>query len=316
MVKSARKSKSKSKSGKPKAPRALRRAVVLGRDKAAEAYLNLLIDPCNAPLAYPLYGGSDGSYLAKFESYFNVGSAAANGFLWWSPGTTCVTPKAFLVTGTNATPGGAITWASTGDLAGNEPGSAFLRTAATASSYRAVAACMEIVTLDSELNRQGQLAVGTVSNAAVYAQDTSVDKLSPLVQVSSRVPDSKVEVVWHPTDAAHMYIDGTAGVANQQIERHNGLLFTWVGLPATTAGFRIKLTMVAEWKPQQGKGIVAPAPPHQSRLGMPDVLEFVAQNAGRFIRIGHQAYGAFRAVNAMRNSGQVGFNRLRIRDEL
>lgn len=279
-----------------------------GADRMAKAYYNLLLDPCNAPLAYPVYGGSDGSYLAKFESYFTVGagvtSSASNGFLWWSPGTTNTAARSFLVTGTATTSGGAITWATASDLAGSEPGSAFLRTSPQASAYRAVAACAEISTLETELARSGHMTCGVVSNSSVYGINTSADALSALNQQGGRVPDGKLEVVWRPNEAAGFFVDPTDAVAAQQVERHNGILITWAGLPATSIGFRVKLTLVAEWKPRQATGITAPATPLQSGATMVDLMQFMAANSDKFIRWGTSAVGAFRATQRLINNAR------------
>lgn len=279
-----------------------------GADRMAKAYYDLLLDPCNAPLAYPVYGGSDGSYLAKFESYFTVGAgstgSASNGFLWWSPGTTNSVARSYLVTGASTTSGGLIQWSLASDLAGSEPGSAFLRTAPQVSSYRAVAACAEVSTLETELSRSGHMTCGVVPNAAVYGINTSADSLSTLNQQGGRVPDNKLEVVWRPNEAASFFIDPTDSVASQQIERHNGILITWAGLPATSLGFRVKLTLVAEWKPRQATGITAPVTPIQSGATMVDLMRFMSVNSDKFIRWGSSAVGAFRATQRLINSAR------------
>lgn len=286
-----------------------------GMDRMAQAYFRLLLDPCNAPLAYPVFGGSDGTYLAKFESFLSIGIGGVNGFIWWSPGTTSQTAKSFMVAGGSAVSTTVITWATAGDLAGSEPGAAFLRTAPQAASYRCIAACMEVMTLDAELNRQGQLAIGTVSNSSLYGLDSSVDQLMPLCQSGGRMPDSKVEAVWRPSEGDTMFLDATDTVATQQVERRNGLLLTWAGASATTSGLRVKFTSVVEWKPRRGTGITAPSAPDQSGLSFASVSQFAAKHADSFVRwapvVGRVAY------NYMSNAqGPAGRPRYRIRDDL
>lgn len=287
-----------------------------GMDRMAQAYFRLLLDPCNAPLAYPVFGGSDGTYLAKFESFLSIGVGGANGFIWWSPGTTSTTPKSFMVAGGGTSSSVVIDWGTAVvDLAGSEPGSAFLRTAPQAASYRCIAACMEVMTLDAELSRQGQLAIGTVSNAALYGLNSSVDQLMPLCPSGGRMPDSKVEAIWRPSEGDTMFLDATDGVAAQQVERRNGILLTWAGASPSTAGLRVKFTSIVEWKPRRGTGITAPAAPDQSTLSFASVSQFAAKHADAFVRwapiVGRVAYNYVTGAQ-----GPVGRPRARIRDEL
>jgi hypothetical protein len=46
-------------------------------DKMALDYARLLLDPCNAPLSFPVYGGADGSYLVRCESFVSIGMPIA-----------------------------------------------------------------------------------------------------------------------------------------------------------------------------------------------------------------------------------------------
>jgi len=200
--------------------------------------------------------------------------------------TNSTTVKSCLVTGTNAASGTSITWALTLDLAGSEPGAVFLRTGTQVSAYRAVAACAEVMTLDTELNRQGIVACGTVSNGALYGLDSSVDQLSTLCNVATRTPSEKLEVVWQPGEAAAMFVDPTEAVAAQQVDRHNGILLAWSGFGAATAGMRVKLTLVVEWKPRRGTGLTSPGYAVQSRSSFAELVRYMADNSEKFIRIG------------------------------
>lgn len=295
MAKKTRKAKGKPKQ-KTSAAGPLVTAVQRGRANALAAYEKLLIDPCNAPLVTPVLGGSSGSYLAKFESYTTVGAvvsgtANTSGFLWWSPGTQSTTAKTCAVDVTSV--GGSYTWAAAADGQTYTPGRAFL--ASTAASYRPVAACMTIMSADPEIRRGGIVAVGCVPNSAVYPNDGNINSLQVLAQNAMRVPDEAIEAVWFPGEGDTLFQDSNSNMTNQQIERKNGLLFAWSNLTdggagnPSSVGFRVKLTLIVEWKPALAQGLVQPPVPPQSPYSMGAVMDWVSRNQDVLVRVGGMA---------------------------
>lgn len=270
-----------------------------GLDKAAADYVRLILDPCRAPLVPPVYGGSSGAYLAKFEAY--VGPSGDSGYMWWSPGTSnSVTSTSGLVMASAADSATSIAWPGTGQTP-QTPGYAFL--SANSGSYRPVAACAEIMWNDTELNRCGTIAVGTVANSALWGQAVTVDQLMPLCQYTARTPDLKVDAAWLPSEAAGGFDDFNTQTASNNIQRHNGLLFTWAGIKGTSAGFKVRLTLVAEWKPEAGKGLATPPPALQSKSNMNSVFSWLADNSDKLIRVGGQmaaAYARYSQVSSYR----------------
>lgn len=309
MASKKNKNQSKGQKAAAKATPPMRRLVRSALDRTQQAYYKLLVDPCNAPLAYPVFGGSDGTYLAKFEAFLTIGDSLQNGYLWWSPGTDSTTARSCLVGGGAAAPSTSLVWSTgTTDYSAQEPGYVFLRTSGNVANYRAIAACAEVMTLDSELNRQGMLSVGTVSNGAVYGLDSSVDQLMPLTNSTGRMPSGKVEAVWRPSEADVMFTDPSDTVAAQQVDRRNGLLICWAGASATTKGLRVKLTLVAEWKPKRGSGLTVPSPTTaQSTAGYSSVATFMARNADAFIRWAPMVGGiAYSLTNSARGPAYGG----------
>lgn len=282
----AKKAKAAKKNGRrPKGNRLLRRVVASGLDAMAQNYARLLLDPCNAPLAYPVWG-SQGSYLQKFESFITIDAGAAQnaaGFVWWSPGSISSTAKSNLVSAGALNATSTITWASTTDLGGLSPGYSFMNgTNRVAGSYRCVAACMEVVPLTTELNRQGFVAAAPVQNSTIYGLDSSPNQLFTALSAGSRTPDGKVEVIWRPGHDDAMFQDGSDSIAAQQVDRRSGLLFAYSGQYAGVVNapqFQIKMTAVYEWTPIRGSGITPPAASVTSKNTLADVLSATAGQA-------------------------------------
>jgi hypothetical protein len=262
----------------------IQRVVHAGLDAMGKAYARLLLDPCGAPLAHPVWGSQEGSLLVKTEIVLNVAvdGTNLNGALLWSPGTITPTARANLVEVETLAANTAVdtsTASGTGyvvtDLGVNSPGQVFLTT--QASVYRPVAACMEVMYLGSESSRSGSIGGGVVSGGTWYnTAGFTVDRLASLVPHGERTPVNKTEFLWYPSGADELFQDPVETVAAQQVDRRNSIAFNWTGI-AATSGFRVKLTAVYEYKPKLATGIAMPPPDAGSRNSMRDVLGTIAR---------------------------------------
>jgi len=267
-----------------------------GLDAPAAAYLKLLMDPCASNLTHPIYGGGEGGYLIRSESFLTLGVAPTStaGYLQWSPGLMgpnntelCVAEAV-----SSATPAVASTLASA-------PGKTFLT--ATASTVRCVAACMRISYPGAELDRSGRLHFGGCSGSLIDAGQTlTVDQLAMTLEHYTRTPSGEIEVVWKPNAADQMFTDPNITNASVEKDRKSAVALAFAGLKAGV-GLNIRFTAVYEWQPSVAQGV---AVPNTSRAMSANSLDHVvnkAQELGfKFIRGMGQEMGGGMATGAMR----------------
>lgn len=259
-----------------------------GLDAMAEAYRRLLLDPCGAPLAHPVWGSADGSFLIKCESLGTIGNSATetSGAVLFSPGTISATARTGLVGFTATSAGGNVSLASgvggtVTDWTLNpfNPGYTFLVN--NASVYRPVAACIEVVYAGSESTRAGMVAGGVVPGGSWFEDVAiSVDKIQSLVPHAERTPVNKIEFLWYPSEADSFWQDQNNSLAAQQVDRRNSLAVSWANI-AANSGFRFKITAVYEYKPKTGLNVAMPQVVPASRNSMADVLSSVARSANQ-----------------------------------
>lgn len=250
-------------------------------DAPGLAYARLLADPCNAPLCHPTYGGANGGLLFRARSVFSVNAAAGAtaGFLHWTPGAIGTTNSevAFAEYATTATSGVAA------GLGSAAPGKAFL--AGTSTSYRPVAACMQVFYLGSETSRQGFVMLDhTLGGFIDLGGSYSTDLLSRGLSQYSRTPGSCSEIVWKPAMGDETWIDPSAVTANVDKDRRGSVTLAWGGLPAAV-NLSIVLTAVYEWEPSPAAGL-APATESRStsRNDVRQVMDYLQSAGTKFVR--------------------------------
>lgn len=217
-------------------------------DSSALNYAKLLKNPCTGPLVHGP-GSSEGGQVARFESDFILGAGATEtGFVvHWSPGAlnngTGTNGVGFIqagvvADGTNVTLNNSL---------GSFPGSSFLQ--ANASSYRALAACLQLYYVGSEVSRQGIVsgAMSSYSLLNISANSTSAGSIRAISPVVERTPGSMFEIKWAPS-----YSDGLfrnpIGVSAPE-DGHSALTVTATGLPVGV-GMRVRAVIVVEWRPK------------------------------------------------------------------
>lgn len=262
---------------------------VRGLDSHAAAYARLLADPENAPLVHPTYAGAEGGYLTRAVSTFNIGTATGEtaGFVHFTPGM--IGPGGYEVLSAAGTSDTVLMPPSANTAA--SPGRNFIT--GTASGVRCVAACMNIAYQGSELSRSGRIYFGNTSGGVVDSGSTvSVASLTQVLSHSMRTPATDVKIMWRPNNADEIMIDPGASVAAKS-GNCAALTLAFSGL-APTSGLSIRLTVVWEWQPNVGYGMVNPSSSSvPSRNSLDDVLAFLMRNGERFVRLAGSAYGGY-----------------------
>lgn len=251
-----------------------------GLDAPGAAYARLLSDPCNAPLVHPVFGGGNGGLLMRSRSVFTVNTTAlaTAGYLHWTPGAIGTSNSELLSAefATTGTSGAAAALATA-------PGKAFL--AANSTSYRPVAACMQVYYLGSETTRQGFVLVdNTLGGLIDLGGSYSTDLLSRTLGCYSRTPGNCVEAIFKPAMGDETWIDPSVVTAAVDKDRRGSLTIAWGGLPAAT-GLSIVLTGVYEWVPNPTSGLAASTESRStSQNDVRQVMDLLAARGVQFIR--------------------------------
>lgn len=271
-----------------------------GLDQNARAWARLVADPCYAPLTHPIYPGSDGGLLARFESEQTFGAGAGEtgfivGFVPGLPGGSIYANATALASDTTNT------LFNNTSIAG--PGQTFLST--SASAVRCVAACMQISWPGSELDRQGYITLGQCSGGLLsqgLSVVTNTAALRPLCHLRARVPDTFLEVKWRPTLGDAEWHDpslaGTVGDINKK-----GAIFATVSNLKALIGARVRFIVTYEWQPKTNQGVATAFDSHiPSKNSLDDVINALDKNGPGWA---YRATTAFNAVSGMASA----FNR-------
>lgn len=251
-----------------------------GLDSHGAAYARLLADPCNAPLVHPVFGGANGGLLMRSRSVFTVNTTAlaTAGYLHWTPGAIGTTNSElvaaeFATTGTSGTAAGL----------GGAPGKTFL--ASNSTSYRPVAACMQVYYLGSETTRQGFVLVdNTLGGLIDIGGAYSTDLLSRTLGSYSRTPGNCIEAIFKPAMGDETWIDPSVATAAVDKDRRGALTIAWGGLPAAT-GLSVVLTGIYEWVPNPASGLAASTESRSaSQNDVRQVMDVLAARGTQFIR--------------------------------
>lgn len=229
-------------------------------DPAGAAYARLLADPCNAPLAHPVYAGSEGAYVVRFNAKNTYGTASGtttSGVLHWVPGAISPSSTYNYTQIFSEAPNPSTAATLNAELLTRTPGASFLAT--NASAYRCIAACYTIQWAGSELTRAGFVAVGNTSGATLLqGAAPAPGTIYPLLNFSERVPEEKLEIRWRPGsfDQTFSSIGGSAiAPSTSDLSRAGALTIFYDGLPAAGAGIVVTQTVVYEYIPSLSLGM-------------------------------------------------------------
>lgn len=268
-------------------------------DPQALAYAHLLNDPCSAPLVHPVYAGSDGGLVARFENYYTLNTTAVgstSGLFSWTPGGIGNNAGAApaLITGEQASAGTAFTTATLGTT--TQPGWAYLSTNSGAS--RCVAACIQVMFVGAESARSGIVAYGGLTGSTIASGvSTNASNALQLFEKYERMPVSSLEVKWRPGSFDQEWTNPNSGTSATELGRRSAVGLAWVGAPAST-GIIVRMVAVYEYVPILSSGLVVP---YNSRSTSSSSLDHVVNALDS---TGEWMYNAGRVVNSAYRVGQ------------
>ena len=251
-------------------------------DSDALAHARLLIDPTNAKVSYPVYGGGQGGQLLRFTQSFTTSSA--NGQLGFVMLPACGGGQYFTTTTATSGVGSTFTGAASA-------GQIFLK--ANASDYRCVAACIEVTYTGGEALRQGIIGFahgqGTfgILPGGTGAALPNIDLMLGLCEHQQRVPNSSLKIVWRPSVGDELYENPNVdryvagGVAGVNYDNKAAIMIVLSGLKASDASntFTFKMTNVIEYIPLGTLNIpISPLNRHTSVLNMAHILRYLDVN--------------------------------------
>jgi len=290
MVKQARRTAARPQKQKVKVPRSIR----TGLDAQGLAWAHLLNDPCGAALVHPCYAGADGGILMRFENQFEIGTGATDtaGLFAYTP-NGIGTNGAAIISGVAANAATNLTLAF--GAAAAQPGYSFLQT--NSSNVKAVASCIQIVYLGTELNRSGVINYGNITGGTFFTGDTpNTSNASNVFEHFCRIPNGTIEIKWRPTAYDQSGTDvGQATVASNQI-RNGAMGFSFSGLVAS-AGLRVRMVTVYEYTPNNQVGIAqASRSRSTSQSTLDNVINYLDSTGDWMVRLGDAMGGAMRGV--------------------
>lgn len=195
-----------------------RRAGVRGRSVLSAAlinHMNMVVDPCNAPLTETAYPNSSGVIRDRRKLLNNVSHTPAS-----TAGTYSKTIAWHPILGGFELAAGAETFPSANATNCNfVPVPALARFSDTNAFYsaRGVGGCLSVAWTGKELDRRGIVYSGVVSGGLIWthlaqANGGSGTQISPSVLAASltttcRTPNDKCEVTWVPTEYDSSFTD-------------------------------------------------------------------------------------------------------------
>lgn len=253
-------------------------------DAHAAAFARMLVNPCTAALAHPVYAGSDAGILVRTENSVSIynGAGITGGALHWVPGAVS-SNYGNMLAGTDGLTFGAYNAV---------PGLTYLK--AQASAVRCVAACIQVTFLGSELNRSGVVALGRSSGDQVTSGST-VDAagLEASLEHYTRTPDKTIELTWVPSMDDQSFVDPNANFDASLAVGRSGLTITTYGLPAAT-GLRLRFVAIYEYKPKVSTGITYTSSARAKSVNSLDhVLNVVQEMSNKVREVGATAYNVF-----------------------
>jgi hypothetical protein len=267
-------------------PRAsIPRSLTTQLDTYAKNYLRLLADPCNGPLVTAPFGDGQGGIVARFEQdiVLNNDATSVGSYIVFVPSICAYYTSAAAITSDTTLYASGATGAG--------PGYSQLLSGAGASSFRTIAACLQVYYPGSEQSRSGISAIGQLNQGAVTGTN-STSTIRVLSEYVERTPGAMIELKWTPNNYDMEWGSTTApdGGSGPLLNRRSALVSSTFGIPVVT-GMRYRMVSVIEYLPSSGNGMVAaPTDRTISRNTFSDVLR-VLEGAGNWAYTGAMSVG-------------------------
>lgn len=242
-------------------------------DVAGFRYARLLRDPVNAPVVPPAMNGGVGGQILRFSLESTLmGTTGTEAVFAWTPGIGCVIPPPTLladnpypvITGTAAAGGNPVLGGLTPTYAPNwVPGYTFMSTNAT--TYRCIAADVEVIYNGTEANRGGILYLATgVDNFGLLNAPTTSRSVSTIfggiAQKAIRMPDGGVHVRFRPGMIDQEFTNCGPLTTVQAAKVLDGSSSIGIGITGMPVGSTVNLrvTAVYEFIPSPALNLVIP----------------------------------------------------------
>lgn len=234
----------KKKKQQPQRRRRARRGVGTMLDLAAARWLQLLRDPCNAPLVAPCYAGFGTGNYARLKNTYNLGSV--DGAWWFQPGTN------YYWTGTTTTPGGSLLIAPAQPI---WPAGTILD---NVRQVRCIAACVKVRYVGPEADRKGVVSLSVGPPLFSPGDTTLAAQAQNGCPMVARLGEVSHEVKWVPS-AADEEFHPAAGAAVQP--RSSCMNVVYAGVPASSLQLEITACYELEGNASGGAPVTATMPP-------------------------------------------------------
>lgn len=275
-----------------------------GLDPRAQAWLELLREPCTSNLSPPCYAGTDGGYLLRTTDVYTIQHGGYTGLVvgtvrpndaivQWAP--LNASPTTGLVVGTESSGGNIVNMANVG-FPNN-----FICNNAITRSYRPVAACLKWIPDGPYSTRQG--SVGKLSTPGVqFVAGVTYNATAGLAicqHVASNGSENH-EVRWLPTNLDECYTtitaSSTSGAGSVALVLR-GTDATAINATTVTYNGRLEVITVWEWQPVATNSVsVTSRPPlpftsQQVLSTIKDIGDFVYHGAMSSVRDGARLGG-------------------------
>lgn len=205
-------------------------------DRGALAHRQLLLDPCNAPLSGPCYGGAHSGIYRRMRRIVNIPATQVEGVYFFQLGSNTMIAGGHIA----ANAGTSITIASE---------VLFTETFNNLDNMRPIAGCVKVRYTGNESARQG--VIGLATGSSFYSFNGSVGPVDgPLAfcPVNNRVGEVVHEVKFVPGegDQQFSHVSNNAGgvttIRNRDDKSEMAVVFR--GIPA--GSLQLEVTMVYE----------------------------------------------------------------------
>lgn len=249
-----------------------------GMDAAAKAYAAMLLDPCGAPLSRPIYSGTGTGYLIRVQSSLTLDlTTFPNARVALFPGvydpTTPAGPEVR----------GSLSWNQ--NSASNAvcvpytqvleaiPGYSFL---GQVSTFRPVAACMEITYTGANDAMRGMIGVRQTDYANTFYGTSTIDQALMGSEKAGRVTEQTTTIRWVPSSDDQ---DWTNQIASSEYDgaKYRDETGVEAAIVGGTGFFNFKCVVIYEWHPK-GYGSTltgVPRTPSPSRNTVTQVLQYL-----------------------------------------
>lgn len=249
--------------------------------------LQMLLNPCTAPLAPGFHATSEG-ILSRFKTVYSPGAATTSGYVLWCPHYVSKTATrfetAFIFGHNTSSTEPPNTTAEPYGTGGNTAlainvGSSDFVSSAVCSDFRLLSACIKlnytgsISTCAGLVTRVSGLSVDTLLHGSATDAPISVDDIFALTDGAERLsldtmelrhrPDTDLADSFKSDDDALIYKGVAASepsiLTNESKRFHPTVFgFAWKGVP--TASLSATFIQNIEWRPDGQSGISIPRP--------------------------------------------------------